>query len=265
MNYYPHHIGDYLRDTPHLTMIEDGAYRRLIDRYYTTEKKLPSNEQELFRIARARTKEEKEAVRVVVAEFFTLSDGGWSHKRCDAEIERYAVKAERNRKNGSRGGRPPKDKPNINPRETHSVSETKPKKTHTQEPIANSQEKDKSVVGGKPPAKAKFSPPSVEEVAEYCRERGNNIDPQYFVDSNTAKGWRIGKSQTPAKDWKAMVRTWEKNEKQQPPRGQPPRITGRQAYMAQLGDAIEKSGGHDGRIDDQRGSGGASQIGGPLP
>jgi len=56
-----------------------------------------------------------------------------------------------------------------------------------------------------------FTPPTVEEVRDYCNERKNGIDPQYFVDSNTAKGWVIGKNETPAKDWKAMIRTWEGN------------------------------------------------------
>ncbi len=58
--------------------------------------------------------------------------------------------------------------------------------------------------------KAPFIPPTVDEVRSYCDERKNGIDPQYFVDSNTAKGWVIGKNKSPAKDWKAMIRTWEK-------------------------------------------------------
>jgi len=60
-------------------------------------------------------------------------------------------------------------------------------------------------------SKTRFTPPTVEQVAEYCKERGNNIDPQYFVDSNTTKGWVVGKNRTPMKDWKAAIRTWENN------------------------------------------------------
>jgi len=59
--------------------------------------------------------------------------------------------------------------------------------------------------------KPRFVPPTVQQVKDYCLERHNKIDPQYFVDSNTAKGWVIGKTRSPAKDWKAMIRTWEKN------------------------------------------------------
>lgn len=54
-----------------------------------------------------------------------------------------------------------------------------------------------------------FSPPSVDEVKAYCRERNNNISAETFVDFYSSKGWVVGKS--PMKDWKACVRTWERN------------------------------------------------------
>ena len=56
----------------------------------------------------------------------------------------------------------------------------------------------------------RFTPPTVDEVAAYCRERGNAVDAQRFVDFYTASGWMRGK--TPVKDWKACVRTWERND-----------------------------------------------------
>lgn len=61
----------------------------------------------------------------------------------------------------------------------------------------------------KPPKTRAFVPPSVEEVRAYCLERGNGIDPQYFVDYYDARGWMIGKNKM--KDWRAAVRTWERN------------------------------------------------------
>lgn len=56
--------------------------------------------------------------------------------------------------------------------------------------------------------KGGFTPPSVEEVREYCHERNNAIDPENFVDFYTSKGWMVGKNKM--KDWKAAVRNWEK-------------------------------------------------------
>lgn len=56
----------------------------------------------------------------------------------------------------------------------------------------------------------RFTAPTLKEVTEYCLERKNNINPQQFVDFYTAKGWRVGN--TPMKDWKAAVRTWEQRD-----------------------------------------------------
>ena len=56
----------------------------------------------------------------------------------------------------------------------------------------------------------KFIPPTVDEVREYCQSRNNGIDPEAFVDFYASKGWMVGKNHM--KDWKAAVRTWEKNE-----------------------------------------------------
>ena len=55
-----------------------------------------------------------------------------------------------------------------------------------------------------------FIPPTVEEVRAYCEERGNNVDPEAFVDFYMSKGWMINKNKM--KDWKAAVRTWERGD-----------------------------------------------------
>jgi len=55
----------------------------------------------------------------------------------------------------------------------------------------------------------RFTPPTLEEVAEYCKQRNNSVDPQKWYDFYSAKGWMIGKNKM--KDWKAAVRTWEKS------------------------------------------------------
>lgn len=65
--------------------------------------------------------------------------------------------------------------------------------------------------------RARFAPPSVEEVTAYCQERGNSVDPAQFVDFYASKGWKVGRESM--KDWKAAVRTWEQREKK--PTGKP--------------------------------------------
>lgn len=61
--------------------------------------------------------------------------------------------------------------------------------------------------------KRRFTPPSREEVSQYCTERGNNIDPDAFIDFYESKGWRVGNQSM--KDWKAAVRTWEQRRKKE--------------------------------------------------
>ena len=55
----------------------------------------------------------------------------------------------------------------------------------------------------------RFKAPTVEEVRAYILEKGYSVDAESFVDYYTSKGWVVGKS--PMKDWKAAVRTWNKN------------------------------------------------------
>lgn len=64
--------------------------------------------------------------------------------------------------------------------------------------------------------KGGFTPPTIEEVAAYCKERGNNIDPKHFIDKNQSIGWVVGRNRTPVKDWKAVIRTWEHNQDGKP-------------------------------------------------
>lgn len=57
---------------------------------------------------------------------------------------------------------------------------------------------------------AHFSKPTPDEVAAYCRERGNGIDPQHFYDYQEARNWVLSNGKKMA-DWRATIRTWERN------------------------------------------------------
>lgn len=128
MHYYQRYIGDYAKDTAALSMLEDGAYGRLIDHYYATEKPLPKNKQELNRIAGAHTTAEKKAVADVLNRFFVECDDAYYQKRCDDEIRKYWKRKDIAAENGKKGGRPakPDGLANGNPTLTKSVSKTKP-------------------------------------------------------------------------------------------------------------------------------------------
>lgn len=108
MNFYKHHIGDYDAATAHLTWLEDAAYSRLMRLYYRREEPIPADIAAACRLVRAASKAERDAVELVLREFFTLADDGWHNDRCDAEIANAQAKAEKNREVGKAGGRPKK-------------------------------------------------------------------------------------------------------------------------------------------------------------
>ncbi len=65
---------------------------------------------------------------------------------------------------------------------------------------------------GKPPMRTlvkRFIAPTLEQVAEYCKERNSSVNPESFISYYSANGWKVGKN--PMKDWKAAVRNWENN------------------------------------------------------
>lgn len=61
---------------------------------------------------------------------------------------------------------------------------------------------------------ARFVPPTVDEVRDYCWERNNGIDAEDFVDFYQSKNWMVGKNKM--SDWKASVRTWERKKAREP-------------------------------------------------
>ena len=202
MNYYQFHIADFALHTSHLTLEEEAVYRRLLDFYYDTEAPIPKETESVIR--RLRLGSYEKTVGSILDEFFVLQGDGWHNLRADAEIAAYNLKAETARENGKRGGRPKKNKDlkSKNP-EKPSGLEIGTQKKANQEPRTKNQE----------PNRGRFKPPSVEEVSEYCRERGNGIDPSAFVDFYTANGW-VQSGGKKIKDWKACVRTWENRRRQ---------------------------------------------------
>lgn len=137
MNYYKRHIGDYLKDTSHLNLLEHGVYTRLLDVYYTREGPIPMDEAQ--RLIRAHSKEEKASLASVLKEFFSLEDGHYIQDRCNREIEAKEAKAETNRVNGKGGGRPKKEtheKPTKNP-DGFCLEATQNPDGYTEEPTQN--------------------------------------------------------------------------------------------------------------------------------
>lgn len=96
MNWFKFYIGDFQRDTGHLSLTERGAYLCLIHHYYATEKPLPNDHTALCRVAGAQTKDEKDAVRAAMG-FFEVVDSGLMHARIEAELHKAGDVSNTNR------------------------------------------------------------------------------------------------------------------------------------------------------------------------
>lgn len=125
----------------------------------------------------------------------TLEMALWAKiaRRIDAETERYqAISAKR--------------------REAANKRYAKATPPATKNANAEFAEEPKAKPAKEEPAKrTSFEKPTVEEIAAYCSERKNGIDPQAFFDFYESKGWKVGAVKM--KDWRASVRTWEQRHK----------------------------------------------------
>jgi len=98
VNFYKHYIGDYQRDTGHLSVTEHGAFRLMLDVYYATEKPLPTDRKALYRLLRAESAADRAAIDSVAVQFWIQTPAGLVNQRADSEIEKAEKQAETNRK-----------------------------------------------------------------------------------------------------------------------------------------------------------------------
>lgn len=187
MNFYKFYPGDFQRDTAHLSLIERGAFRAMLDFFYSTEKPLPTGDA-LYRIVGAVSKGERLAVDRIAADFWVPHpDGGILNPRALREMGKADAIAARNREVGKAGGRP-KAKPKNNPEITQTVSKTEPKPEPRPNPNPNP-EKPNAHINQTPDINTSLSQTTIEiqpvshaqpaaassSVREADLQRGNEI------------------------------------------------------------------------------------------
>ena len=127
----------------------------------------------------------------------------------------------RKAKSGKNGGSTKQmaSKAEANSKQIASKAEANDKQEQPASEIEKEKEREKenecyppNPLAGGSEKKKRFTPPTVEQVAEYCQGKGYHIDPEAFVAFYASKGWMVGKS--PMKDWKSAVVTWTKSERQ---------------------------------------------------
>lgn len=102
MNYYRRYVGDYLKKTARISLVDHGAYSVMLDHYYAEERPLPLDVREIYTMCRAIRPEEQQSVDKVLERYFVKGKDGFRNKRADEEI----AAAQKARENGSKGGRP---------------------------------------------------------------------------------------------------------------------------------------------------------------
>lgn len=159
LHYYQFNIADWNLGTTHLSLVEEAIYLRLINYYYDTESPIPLETQSVFR--RLRFGSDSVIAEQVLDEFFTKTEKGWTHKRCEDVIKKYKSDARKNRRNGAKGGRPRKDAACEETQEKPSGFKKESENNPNQEPLTINQEpltKNQSNSKTTPAASLDYSP-----------------------------------------------------------------------------------------------------------
>lgn len=147
MHFYTFNIGNYRRDAMHLTLLEHGIYRQLIDSYYLQEGPLTGDIAVLMRTHGIRSNDEREALENVLRDFFEHSEDGYRHPGCDKIISEVMKKSEAAR-NSAQARWERKD---ANAMRTHTERNALAMLPKTQDPLPDTQEIKTSSGNGLPP------------------------------------------------------------------------------------------------------------------
>ena len=179
MNYYSFHLGDYAAHTRHLSLLEDLAYRRMLDLYYTTEAALPSDPAKVARLIGMR--DHMQEVTDVLSEFFVKSDAGHASSRCEREIETYKAKADR-AKSANKARWTPKDDKAVSDPVLKSDTKSDLKSESVQIPTKNQEPITKELPpippeGGNPVEQKRKAAVSLRSFLDDCRSSGTTPIP----------------------------------------------------------------------------------------
>ncbi len=210
--WFPFYIGDYIKDTRHLSLDEHGAYLLILMELYNKGGSIP--EKNIERLVGNPSKWND--IWLNIKQFFQIVDGVITQKKVTKEINRKIHLKEIGSKGGKKsGGNPNFKSGEINPYyakdkaeiEAKDKAEDKPKdKPPQSQSQSQSQLKSKAQSINNSVA---FSKPTVSEIKDFCLERDNQVDAEYFWNYYESNGWHVGKKKMVK--WKACVITWEKN------------------------------------------------------
>ena len=194
MHYFNFNIGDYASHTRHLSLLEDLAYRRLIDAYYLSEKPFLGSPADIAKDIGMMS--EIEEVYYVLSKFFESTESGWINKRCDEEIAKYHEKQEQAVKAGKASAQA-----RFNKRSTT----VQP--TNNQEPI-------NSIGVAKATKGTRFNLVAIpEEWTLFCKKERSDLNPTVVFDGFKDYWVSVAGVKGVKADWTATWRNWVRNQK----------------------------------------------------
>jgi len=182
-------------------MLQDGAYRRLMDEYYVQEKPLTLDRSLLYARVRANTQEERWAVDSMLSEFFVETPKGFTNKKAEEELRFANSRAKTARNNGLAGGRPKTQ------RDTSGLAkDCAPSKT-PQTPDSRLQTEEET--------SKTFHPPTQAEVCAFMQSRkipDAEQQAELFYAHHANRKWHLGGGKGPVMvSWRKAVVTWQAN------------------------------------------------------
>jgi len=201
-HYYQFNIGDYASHTRHLSLIEDAIYRRLLDVYYLHERPLNSGITSVARQINA--KEYEKEVKIILEEFFHLTDYGWINLRADKEIEHFHSKIEQASKAGKASA-----EARLNKRSTPVPTDVQP--TNNQEPITNNHKPLTSVERTRATRLPENWQPN-DDMIQFCKTERPELQVKEVADSFRDYWISVAGAKGRKADWNATWRNWVRNQ-----------------------------------------------------
>jgi uncharacterized protein YdaU (DUF1376 family) len=203
MHYYQFNIGDYASHTRHLSLIEDAIYRRLLDLYYLHERPLNTGLTAVARQINAREYESE--IKIILEEFFELTENGWINLRADKEIDHYRAKIEQ----ASNAGRASAEA-RANRRSTPVSTDVQPTNNH--KPITNNQEpvlKEKTQRATRLPNDWR----PTDRMLAFCESERPDLNPLEVADTFRDYWVSVAGQKARRTDWEATWRNWVRNQR----------------------------------------------------
>jgi uncharacterized protein YdaU (DUF1376 family) len=188
MHFYQFHIGDYISHTHHLSLLEDIAFRRLLDFYYLHES--PIKQRDIARQIGMREYEQE--VLTVLNEFFVSTEDGFIHPRADAEIAKFRKFSEDGKRGAAmrwqKGGDSP---PNATPIATNNHKPITNNHIHTPDGVDNLVWQDFIQVRKK--RRAPITDRVIEGLTEQARIAGVSLNDA--LKECVVRGWQSFKAE----------------------------------------------------------------------